>query len=165
VDSLDFFLFVILLVGFAALYVACQIYLIYTLIILMMVAFFYIKIRYPNGKGDWPYGFTDNIYLVGMSNVIMIVFAIVIPEMPLIGSQLTYHAPPWPIGWEIVYSMRDPYAVLMFFIIEAMMWLLVFAILVPYMQRSMSEAASGGGGGKSGEWEKESSKPKIGMGA
>lgn len=161
---MDFFLFVLLLVGFAALYIAFQVYFLWTLIILIMICLFYIVIRFPRGKEDWPWGFTDNLYLIGMTDVIIIVFSIVVPDMPLIGSQLQYPSPAPPEGWEIRFSMRDPFVVLTFFVIQALMWLFVFAILIPYLQRQISEA---GGGGKGSEWEgdKGGGKPKIGVGA
>ncbi len=161
---MDFFLFVILLVGFAALYVALSIYLVYTLVILIVIALFYIALRYPNGKGDWPWGFTDNIYLVGMTTVIILVFMIVVPQAHWIGSQLTYDpAPPKaPEGWEVTADMRNPYNVLMLFVMTGIIFLIMFAVLVPYLQMQMSGMSKGGGGG---DWEKDSGKPKIGVGA
>jgi heme/copper-type cytochrome/quinol oxidase subunit 2 len=161
---LDFFLFVLLLVGFSVLYVALSVYLLYTIIILLILALFYIVIKFPRGKEDWPWGFTDNLYTVGMSNVIIIVFILVVPSIPFLGSTLQYPSPSEPEGWNLTFSSRDPYLVLMIILIMGMMYLFVFAILVPYMQRQIHEAS--GGGGSSGEWEKEASgKPKIGMGA
>jgi hypothetical protein len=160
---MDFFLFVLLLVGFATLYVALCVYFLFTLVILAFLALFYIAIRYPRGKEDWPFGFTDNVYLAGMSNVIILVFAVVVPTMPFMGSTLTYPSPAPPEGWELTFNMRDPYLVLLLLVIQAIMWIVVLAILVPYMQTQIA-GAMGGGGASSGDWEKEKSKPKIGVG-
>jgi hypothetical protein len=160
---MDFFLFVLLLVGFAALFVALQIYFIYSLIILLIIAMFYIVIRFPRGKDDWPWGFTDNLYILGMTNVIILVFIIVVPDLHFVGSQLTFPAPKPPDGWEIVYDMRNAYLVLNVLFINALMWLVGLAVVIPHLQMSVGKAA---GGGSSGEWEAEkSNKPKIGMGA
>ena len=157
---MDFFLFVLLLVGFAALYVALQIYLLYTLIILLIIAIFYVVIKYPRGKEDWPFGFTDNIYTVCMSNIIIVVFVIVVPTISFVGSQPTYVPQPVPPdGWELVFSSRDPWVVLWVLLIHAIVYFLAFALLIPYMQRQASSV-----GGSMGEHDKESSKPKIGIG-
>jgi hypothetical protein len=174
---MDFFLFVIILVGFAALYLVLNVYLIWVLIILLLVGLIYVGIRAPRGKEDWPWGFVDNLYVIGMSAVIIYVFILVGPKpVPLIGDSIDYGPCEhwWKLTRDPIYRENldiwywacplDAYMLLMSMIVIGLIFITLFALLIPWMQKEAAAAAAASRP-ESAEEERYRGKPRVGMGA
>ncbi len=116
------------MLGFVILYLVSEVYLFWTIVLLLIGAFIYVAVRYPSGSKDWPLNAMRTMHMIVMLAVIFFVFTLVGPRpIPLIGSQVFYGENP---GWEITAQLgfvNVTYVVILF----AMIFIVIFAFLKP----------------------------------
>lgn len=131
---MELFLFVFSMLGFVALYLVSQVYLFWTIVILLIGAMIYVSIRYP-GDDRWPLSPMRTVHMIVMLAVIFFVFTLVGPKpVPFIGSSIFYGE---DVLWDIQIGLEIQnlvYVVLLF----AMIFIIVFAFLKP-LGRAMKE--------------------------
>lgn len=172
---MDFLLFVVLLLGFAVTYLVLKITLAWCFLALAILALIYMSMRYPRGKEDWPHAIGSTLYLIVMIILMVIIFIFVGPQVqdphntqnsgiPVIGAQFTYVTPdPVPDAywiWVVPLNVSTVFFLLLMFLL---MFIAVFAFVIPGLAVRAPGAGKGAGG--EGEGGEGSGKPKVGVGA
>ncbi len=154
---MDIPLFGLALLTFAVLYLGLSVFLFWTLIITIVIIMMFLAIRWRSVAENYPHGLGDTLTLVVLVSITWVLFVFLGPKdctpatcfgsndgVPFWGSGMTYAAPPWTVIIQIT-------------IIFIFLVLILFAVLIPYLQGRMQ---IGGGGGDDG-----GGRGKVGVGS
>lgn len=143
---MDIMLFALSLLTFAILYLALTFFLFWAIVITLLVIMIYLSIRWRSVSENYPYGINDSIILIALLAVSWMLFVFLGPKNPVyfLGNGLTYGSPDWGTVAAIM--------IIFLFVV-----LIVFSLLIPYLQGRMGMIGGGGGG--------DDGKGKVGVGA
>ncbi len=146
---MDIPLFGLALLTFAVLYLGLNVFLFWTLVITLLVIMMYLAVRWRAVHENYPHGLGDTVQLIILISITWVLFVFLGPKdynnsIPFLGQGLTYDTP----NWSVVITI----GVFFMFLV-----LIIFAVLLPYLQGRIS--MGGGGGGD------DSGKGKVGVGA